>query len=279
MADYYMQYHNATKLKHYPDNVFNIKTDIETISLDTTIRPNNWIHVSKRINILNAKGSICFLIVGKKEKGKTNFYLWSFFRIENFEEKDATRNNISGTGCNFPKPILLNNIENFSKFQESCANFVRFRNITMLPFTQNLCSFSSKITILEVLTDEAEVFLEEEQKILNQINQLKKKLIEITLRNDRPIVNRLKEIANYKCQFPNCTAEILMEDGNKYVEVAHIIAVKDGGKSVHGNLIVLCPNHHKEFDYGNLTMTCTSSKLTGQLNGKIFEIELANHDM
>ena len=71
-----------------------------------------------------------------------------------------------------------------------------------------------------------------------------------------------------------------MGDGSKYIEVAHINAVKDGGKSVHGNLLVLCPNHHKEFDYGNLKInTHTSSKLSGQLNGKNFEIELIMHHM
>jgi predicted restriction endonuclease len=35
-----------------------------------------------------------------------------------------------------------------------------------------------------------------------------------------------------------------------YVEVAHLVAVKDGGSDHSDNLRPLCPNHHKEYDLG-----------------------------
>ncbi len=281
MAEYYMQYHNASKLKHYPDDAFNIKTEVETINFDTTPTYKKWVYASKKKNILEAKGNLCFLIVGKKVNAQTKFYLWSLFRIEDFHEKNETHNDIFGIGCNFQKPILLNNSEHFKKFQSDCANFVGFKNITRLAFTQKLISYSSQIPIPETYSPNPSFSLEE-RSLITQKNEIERKLvqIELLLRNDRQIVNFLKETANYKCQFPNCTAEILMGDGSKYIEVAHINAVKDGGKSVHGNLLVLCPNHHKEFDYGNLKInTHTSSKLSGQLNGKNFEIELIMHHM
>ena len=64
-----------------------------------------------------------------------------------------------------------------------------------------------------------------------------------------------------------------------YSEVAHIKPVSQNGQSVLGNLIVLCPNHHKEFDFGDLKINeQTNSKLAGQLNGNSFEIELTYHD-
>jgi predicted restriction endonuclease len=98
--------------------------------------------------------------------------------------------------------------------------------------------------------------------------------IEQTLRKDKKIVELLKKSANYKCQFPNCESEILTKKGTKYVEVAHIKPVHKGGQSILGNLIVLCPNHHKEFDYGTLNIVeQTDNVLTGTLNGKTFTID------
>jgi hypothetical protein len=102
-------------------------------------------------------------------------------------------------------------------------------------------------------------------------------LVRSTIRNDTAIVKILKEAANHKCQFPGCKALIVKEKGGHYVEVAHIKAVAKGGKSVLGNLIVLCPNHHKEFDVGARKITYQSPvKIKGLLNNKEFEIDLIN---
>lgn len=96
-----------------------------------------------------------------------------------------------------------------------------------------------------------------------------------TIRNDTRIIHILKEIAGYKCQFPNCSSRIRKRDGTYYVEVAHVKPISEAGKSVLGNLVVLCPNHHKEFDLGELTITCQSlERLIGTLNGIAFSIEL-----
>ena len=101
--------------------------------------------------------------------------------------------------------------------------------------------------------------------------------IEQIIRNDRQIVLLLKQASNYKCQFPNCDAEIKTKTGLNYVEVAHVKPVKEGGQSVLGNLLVLCPNHHKEFDYGELKIyEQTLSILRGKLNEREFFIEIFN---
>lgn len=103
------------------------------------------------------------------------------------------------------------------------------------------------------------------------------KIISSTIRNDTKIVNKLKEIADYKCQFPNCGKKIKKKNGGFYIEVAHIKPASKGGQSVLGNLLVLCPNHHKEFDYGKLNIQeQTDSKIKGKLNDINFEIELIN---
>lgn len=101
----------------------------------------------------------------------------------------------------------------------------------------------------------------------------RKILVEQTIRNDSPIIKALKQKHHYKCQFPNCNSIIKKANGDLYVEVAHIEAVHKGGKSVEGNLLVLCPNHHKEFDYGAREIEVISAKeVKGSLNGKKFHI-------
>jgi len=58
--------------------------------------------------------------------------------------------------------------------------------------------------------------------------------IELTLRKDRGIVALIKKSANYKCQFPGCSSQILTKTGTNYVEVAHIKAVNRGWTSIIG---------------------------------------------
>ena len=87
-----------------------------------------------------------------------------------------------------------------------------------------------------------------------------------------------KRVYENKCQFPDCNSQVLTKDGDNYVEVAHIKPVNKGGQSIIGNLIVLCPNHHKEFDFGNLKILEQSEKtLVGILNNKEFKIEFKKY--
>jgi hypothetical protein len=93
------------------------------------------------------------------------------------------------------------------------------------------------------------------------------------IRKDARIVKWLKELYNNKCQFPGCEAKVQTKSGEYYVEVAHITSVADGGKSTLDNLLVLCPNHHKEFDLGDREIIERNDKhIEGKLNGKHFDI-------
>ena len=100
-------------------------------------------------------------------------------------------------------------------------------------------------------------------------------VVDRILRKDTAIVNAVKKAAGYRCQFPGCTAHIRQRGGGSYVEVAHVEPVARGGKSVLGNLVVLCPNHHKELDLGDLCISIQeTSRLCGTLNGVQFEMRL-----
>lgn len=104
-----------------------------------------------------------------------------------------------------------------------------------------------------------------------------RKMISVTLRKDTSFINALKKAAGFRCQFPNCGHQIKTKSGDFYIEVAHIEAVKNNGKGVLGNLLVLCPNHHKEFDFGDLKISNNNQSVTeisGTLNGVPFAINL-----
>lgn len=117
------------------------------------------------------------------------------------------------------------------------------------------------------------------EKMRNVSPERIEKLVITTIRKDTKIIKALKITTDFTCQFPNCRQRIRKKNGGFYIEVAHIKPVSQNGQSVLGNLIVLCPNHHKEFDYGDLKITeQTNKKLSGQLNGNKFEFELTYHD-
>jgi hypothetical protein len=93
------------------------------------------------------------------------------------------------------------------------------------------------------------------------------------IRSDRQLVTALKEKYGCRCQFPKCRAKIPMLGGGSYCEVAHLQPAACGGEATRVNLVVLCPNHHKMIDYGELIMeNATRKEIIGTLNGKRFRI-------
>lgn len=171
------------------------------------------------------------------------------------------------------KLILLSNNQNID------PNFIR-------PYA--LCKTPNELIETELITDDPlDDFIDDSdinsvEDILITINEKMKNLkpekietvLKKSIRKDSKIVQLLKQRHDYQCQFPDCNAKIQMKNGNSYVEVAHIRPVSKGGKSIIGNLLVLCPNHHKEFDFGNLIIHNQDELyLEGQLNGKYFKIK------
>lgn len=280
--NYYIQYHNADNIGSYPTADTDFKSNVDLLSLDNSVRFDSWIYTRKKL-VEKAVGQFCFLVVGKTEKIK-KYYLWAFFRIEKCEINNDRFYNVYGTGYDFKKPILLNELENFNDFKKFCGNFgIGFQNIDNHIFCKTLISYSSELnspnTVDKNIEDDLVLALEKLNEEMRYVEPEKRIAeIELILRKDRKIVELLKKSANYKCQFPNCISQILTKTGMNYVEVAHIKAVHKGGQSIIGNLIVLCPNHHKEFDYGNLNIEEQSADiLKGSLNGKIFSISLTKN--
>ena len=111
------------------------------------------------------------------------------------------------------------------------------------------------------------------EKLANETPEKIEAIVTRTVRGDTRLIQALKQACDFKCQFPNCGKRIPKKDGGFYIEVAHIEPVRSGGRSVFGNLLVLCPNHHKEVDFGLLDIIeQTPELLHGRLNGKEFKI-------
>lgn len=75
-------------------------------------------------------------------------------------------------------------------------------------------------------------------------------------RNNAAIV-LIKILRDFKCQI--CGHTILKKDGSRYVEAAHITPKHQKGKETKDNILLLCPNHHKEFDLGDLNVIIRTS--------------------
>lgn len=79
----------------------------------------------------------------------------------------------------------------------------------------------------------------------------RKTIIEQRIRN-KAIVEELKCLYKNKCQI--CGNSLTLYEGLSYSEVHHIHPIKDFGKDEKENMLVLCPNHHKMFDIGIISL-------------------------
>jgi|APSaa5957512535_1039671.scaffolds.fasta_scaffold02575_5 hypothetical protein len=88
------------------------------------------------------------------------------------------------------------------------------------------------------------------QKLSETLHDVSKKkfvLIKQTAR-DSSKVKKLKKYYSDKCQV--CLNQIEIKPKKYYSEVHHLRPLgKDNGEDNLKNMIVVCPNHHKEFDY------------------------------
>lgn len=87
------------------------------------------------------------------------------------------------------------------------------------------------------------------------------------------LMTQIKRYRDFKCQF--CSTSILKENGEFYIEACHIEAKANGGKDSLENILVLCPNCHKLFDFGKREdENYTSDFYSVVLNGKKYEATL-----
>ncbi len=92
-------------------------------------------------------------------------------------------------------------------------------------------------------------------------------------RRDNYIMAKIKKYRDFKCQF--CSTTIIKEKGGYYIEACHIKAKADGGKDSIDNILILCPNCHKRFDYAKReNEKFVDNIYLVTLNGKQYKAEL-----
>lgn len=94
-----------------------------------------------------------------------------------------------------------------------------------------------------------------------------------TYKRHNYLMVQIKKYRDFECQF--CSTKILKANGGYYIEACHIKAKAEGGKDSLNNILILCPNCHKLFDYGlreNEKHTKDSYSVT--LNGKKYKTTL-----
>ena len=67
---------------------------------------------------------------------------------------------------------------------------------------------------------------------------------------DTEKTKKLKKIYNHQCQI--CGTSLKISNSQKYSEVHHIWPLGEGGLDDYHNMIVLCPNHHTQFDFASI---------------------------
>ena len=67
-------------------------------------------------------------------------------------------------------------------------------------------------------------------------------------KRDQCLMELYKKKRGYMCQF--CKKQILKENGHYYIEACHIHPVEKDGNDNKDNILILCPNCHKLFDFG-----------------------------
>ncbi|HEV2481907.1 MAG TPA: HNH endonuclease [Puia sp.] len=97
----------------------------------------------------------------------------------------------------------------------------------------------------------------------------------LRLKRKNWIIVLIKELRDHKCQL--CGAQIRTKTGRYYVEAAHIDPKAKGGAETLDNILLLCPNHHKEFDLGEVEMGVREDgKLKISINGVGYEVSFEN---
>ena len=83
----------------------------------------------------------------------------------------------------------------------------------------------------------------------------------------------IKRYRNFQCQF--CEIKLSIGKGKYYIEACHIKPKSEGGKDTLNNILVLCPNCHKTFDYAERKNEKKNGNIYYvKINGKEYSVNL-----
>lgn len=133
--------------------------------------------------------------------------------------------------------------------------------------------------LAEEMSNEVSVDSNKRKEIIKELNSLTPQSPEIieykgrAYKRDNKTVAQLKILRYFKCQI--CNNNIIKKDGSPYIEAAHIRRKSDKGTEMPNNILILCPNHHKEFDLGDKRIVEHTDKgISFELNRKRYDLKL-----
>lgn len=149
---------------------------------------------------------------------------------------------------------LQGHIEYYEKIRKPTVRLVAMRDLY-----QKYLSSNSAENPDELEQNEIAILIEKDapsksallEELLN-IKETDPELIDIkgkAYKRDNITIAKIKVLHDFQCQI--CSTSIIKRDGTKYIEAAHIKPKHLKGCETLDNIILLCPNHHKEFDLGN----------------------------
>ncbi|WP_162287768.1 HNH endonuclease [Candidatus Nitrosotalea okcheonensis] len=118
---------------------------------------------------------------------------------------------------------------------------------------------------------------DEIRKELRDVSPQTPQMIEVRGRKckrDNKTIVQLKILRDFKCQI--CGHTFRQKNGKFYAEGAHIDKKSKFGPETSSNIMILCPNHHREFDLGNTEIIKrTMDEIIFKLNGIPHRIKLS----
>lgn len=95
---------------------------------------------------------------------------------------------------------------------------------------------------------------------------------------DQTLVAELKSQYDHTCQI--CGHRLQSASGTGYSEVHHIkpLGNPHNGPDISENMLVLCPNHHADFDNGMLTVTPNTQTVNHAYDDRVSGTQLTIHD-
>jgi 5-methylcytosine-specific restriction protein A len=100
----------------------------------------------------------------------------------------------------------------------------------------------------------------------------KRKVTTTRTERDSAVVNTLKELYENTCQV--CGQRRLKNQDEGYSNVHHLKPLADDGPDVPGNVVVVCPNHHADFENGMLTVDPETLEIDHEYESEVSGSEL-----
>ncbi len=208
------------------------------------------------------------LIEGKRFTRTLNAFSMEYF-IENIY------NDFGSNGLSNALSALKQHFEYYEELQNITMHKTRAIYNKYLAFSIESPDEQEQDEIIKTLTRQNK----NKQEILEELINLKltdPAVVTIntkSFKRDNRTIAQIKMLRNFKCQI--CSTSIKKKDGTFYIEAAHIKPKFQKGRETLDNILLLCPNHHKEFDYGDREIIKHNKKqIHFKLNGQEYKISL-----